>query len=147
MAVERAKNAKLPGALMNNVRRRALAVRIFAESKLGRAEDAKKTLALIEEEAKNFPSNTPLRSMVHFARGAEAMSRGDSKAAAQHYTQCNDQDYYCRWQLVVAQEKGGDMAGAAAARTKLLAENRRDPDYLYVRAKLGSKPAAGANGT
>src|SRR5207249_10291724 len=40
-ALEKAEKASLPGAVMNNVRRFSLAVRISAESKLGRAADVK----------------------------------------------------------------------------------------------------------
>jgi hypothetical protein len=79
---------------------------------------------------------------VHFAEGADALARGDAKAAAGHYSACLETDYYCRWQLVLAQEKAGAKDAAAAERRRLLAANRRDADYLYVRSMLSGKPGA-----
>jgi len=138
-ALGNAEKANLPGAMMNDARRFALFIRIDAESRLGRAADVKKTLALIEDEGKKSPSNAELQSMVHHAQGTEAMARGDASAAAQHFSQCNDTDYYCRWQLVQAQEKAGNATAAAAERGRILAANRRAADYLYIRSKLSAK--------
>jgi len=143
-ALEMAQRAKLPGGSMNALRRTALIVRIDAESKLGRAADAKKTLALLEEEAKKAPANAELKSSLHFGQGAEAIARGDAKAAAQHFSQCDDDDFYCRLQLAKAQEKAGDKTGAEATRTQLLAANRRGPLYLWVRSEVTEKAEATA---
>ena len=48
------------------------------------------------------------------------------------------QDSYAHWRQAMAQEKAGDKDGAKATRTKLLAANRRDAPYLYVRAQLSA---------
>jgi tetratricopeptide (TPR) repeat protein len=132
-------NAKLNGAMQNNLRRLALAVRIDAESRLSKAAEAKSTLALIEAEGKKSPTNAELQSLVHYAQGSEAMARGDATAAAQHFAQCNETDFYCRMQLVKAHEKAGNAPAASAERSRILAANRREGDYLYVRSKLSEK--------
>ena len=74
------------------------------------------------------------------------MARGDAKGAVGHYSKCNDQDSYCRRELVMAQEKAGDRTGAEASRQKLLSANLREPLYLYVRAKLGAPRRAEGSG-
>lgn len=136
VALDRGEKAKLAGGTMNNLRRAALYERIDAESRLGRAADAKTTLALVETEAAKSPANAQAQSNLHFARGAEAMARGDAKAAAGHFASCVDDDTYCGLRLLQAQEKAGDAAGAAATRERLRTANRRDGRYLYVRSQV-----------
>jgi len=136
VALDRGGKSSLSGGTMNNLRRTALYERIDAESQLGRAEDAKRTLALLETEAGTAPANAQLQSAVHFARGAEAMARGDAKAAAAHFARCIDDDTYCGWRLLQAQEKAGDAAGAAATKQRLRTANRRDGRYLFVRSQV-----------
>jgi tetratricopeptide (TPR) repeat protein len=135
-ALDRGEKAKLAGGAMTNLRRAALYERIDAESRLGRGEDAKRTLALMEAEAAKSPSNAQLVSGVHFARGCEAMARGDAKAAAAHFAGCVEDDTYCGLRLMQAQEKAGDAAGAAVTAERLRTANRRDARYLYVRAQV-----------
>ena len=136
VALDRAEKAKLSGGAMNNVKRAAVYERIDAESRLGRAADAKATLALVEADAAKSPANAQLQSSLHFARGAEAMARGDAKAAAAHFAGCIDDDTYCGLRLLQAQEKSGDAAGAAATKARLRTANRRDARYLYVRSQV-----------
>jgi tetratricopeptide (TPR) repeat protein len=136
VALDRGEKAKLAGGPMNNLRRAALYERIDAESRLGRAEDAKRTLALVEADAAKSTANAQLQSNLHFARGAEAMARGEAKAAAEHFAGCIDDDTYCGLRLLQAQEKAGDTAGAAATKEKLRTANRRDGRYLYVRTQV-----------
>lgn len=136
LALEKAERMGLPGGALNNLRREALAIRIDAESKLGRADEAKKTLALIQDEAQKAPNSADLQSQVHYSRGSEAMARGDAKAAAQHFSSCIDQDFYCRLQLATAQDKAGDKLAAEKTRQQILNANRRDTFYLFVRSKV-----------
>ena len=136
VALDRGGKSSLSGGTMNNLRRTALYERIDAESRLGRAEDAKRTLALMEAEAAKAPANAQLQSAVHFAQGAEAMARNDAKAAAAHFARCVDDDTYCGLRLLQAQEKAGDAAGASATKQRLRTANRRDGRYLYVRAQV-----------
>lgn len=136
VALDRGEKAKLAGGQMNNLKRAALYERIDAESRLGRAADAKRTLALVEADAAKSPANAQLQSILHFARGAEATARGDAKAAAAHFAGCIEDDTYCGLRLLQAQEKAGDAAGAAATKARLRTANRRDARYLYVRTQV-----------
>ena len=136
VALDRGGKSSLSGGTMNNLRRTALYEQIDAESQLGRAADAKRTLALLEAEAGKAPGNAQLQSAVQFARGAEAMARGDAKAAAAHFARCVDDDTYCGWRLLQSQEKAGDAAGAAATKQRLQTANRRDGRYLFVRSQV-----------
>ena len=136
VALDRGEKAKLMGGPMNNLRRSALYERIDAESRLARTQDAKRTLALVEADAAKSPANAQLQSILHFARGSEAMARGDAKAAAAHFARCVEDDTYCGLRLLQAQEKAGDAAGAAITAERLRSANRRDGRYLYVRAQV-----------
>ena len=136
VALDRGEKAKLAGGAMTNLRRAALYERIDAESRLGRAADAKATLALVQADAAKSPANAQAQSNLHFAQGAEAMARGDAKAAAGHFAQCVEDDTYCGLRLLQAQEKAGDAAGAAATKERLRTANRRDGRYLYVRSQV-----------
>jgi tetratricopeptide (TPR) repeat protein len=139
VAMDRGTQSRLPGGAMNALRRATLVGRIEAEARLGKADAAQKTLALVEAEAKTAPANAQLQSNVHFARGSAALARGDATAAAAHFAVCNDDDTYCQWYLFQAQAKMGDVAGADATRRKLLAANRRDGVYLVVRSQLAKQ--------
>ena len=136
MASERGQKAGLPGGETNALRRQGLALRIAAESRLGKLEDAAKSLALLEAEAKSAPANAGLRSDVELGRGELALGRGDAKAAAEAFSRCVEQDSHAHWREAVAREKAGDASGAEEARKKLLEANRRDGEYLYVRSQL-----------
>jgi tetratricopeptide (TPR) repeat protein len=136
VAMDRGEKAKLSGGPMNTLRRNAQYERIDAESRLGRVDDTKRTLALITADAATSPANAQLQSNLHFAQGADAMARGDAKAAAAHFAQCIDDDTYCGLRLLQAQEKAGDAAGAAVTKTRLRTANRRDARYLFVRSQV-----------
>ena len=136
VALDRGAKSNLSGGAMNNLRRAALYEQIDAESRLGQADAAKRTLALLEAEAAKAPANAQLASSVHFAKGSEAMARNDARGAAAHFAQCVDDDTYCGLRLLQAQEKAGDAAGAAATRERLRTANRRDGRYLYVRSQV-----------
>jgi hypothetical protein len=68
-----------------------------------------------------------------------AMLKGDAAGARAQFDQCIDTDL-CRRRGVLAAQKAGDAAGAAAAREKLLAVGVRDPVHLYVRTRLAGSP-------
>jgi tetratricopeptide (TPR) repeat protein len=135
-AVKRGEHASLPGKDMNLVRRAALVWSAVIQAKLGAAADAEKTAAALEEEAKKAGSEPDVASMATLGRGAAAFAKGDAAAAARELSACLEDDFVCRYQLYLAQQKKGDTAGAAATRDKVLKANLRDPAYLYVRAKL-----------
>ena len=73
---------------------------------------------------------------MHFGRGQLAIAQGDIPGARAHFDQCSPDDAMCKWQGVVAAEKAGDKAGAAAAREQLLKMYERDPVLLIARSRL-----------
>jgi Flp pilus assembly protein TadD len=135
-ALQRGQHASLPGNAMNRIRRASLVWSAVVQAKQGKAADAEKTAAALEEEAKKAPSEPNVASMATLGRGASAFAKGDAAAAARELSACLEDDFVCRYVLVLALEKKPDAAEAAAARDKLLKAYLRDPAYLYVRAKL-----------
>ena len=73
---------------------------------------------------------------MQLGRGELALARGDAKSAAAAFSQCVAQDTYAQWRWAEAREKAGDKAGAQQLRNKVLRTNRRDGEYLYVRAQM-----------
>ena len=138
LGMQRGQKPGLPGATVNAVRRAGLTTRTAVEARLGKVEDAAKTLALLEAEAKAAPANAGLQSQLQFGRGELALARGEAKAAAEAFARCIEQDSYAHWRQTVALEKAGDVDGAAQGRKKLLSANRRDGEYLYVRSQLSA---------
>ena len=91
---------------------------------------------LLEADAKATPTNAGLASNVQLGRGELALARGDAKTAAGALSGCVAQDTYAQWRLTAAREKAGDKEGAQQIRNKVLRTNRRDGEYLYVRAQM-----------
>ena len=141
-AQKRAAAPDISGNDRNGLRRRALTLQCWAQAKLLQAAAAQASLSALEAESSANPSNTDLRSRVHFAAGAVALARKDPQAAVEAFARCASYDYYCRWQQVLVLEQT-NPAAAAAAREDLLRQKRRDqiyldqdPMYLYVYWKL-----------
>jgi predicted Zn-dependent protease len=134
--LERATQPGLPGATVNGVRRAGLTNRMLAEARSGKLDAAAATLAKLEAEAKATPTNAFLASNVQLGRGELALARGDAKSAAAAFSQCVAQDTYAQWRWAEAREQAGDKAGAQQLRNKVLRTNRRDGEYLYVRAQM-----------
>ena len=114
----------------------ALASERGQKSAFGKLEDAAKSLALLEAEAKSAPANAQLQSDLELGRGELALGRGDAKAAAEAFSRCVAQDSHAHWREAAARDKAGDASGAEETRKKLLAANWRDGEYLYVRSQL-----------
>src|SRR5262249_36120131 len=120
--------------------------RMLAEIRSGQADAGAKTLALLEADAKATPTNAGLQSSVQLGRGELAMARGDAKTAAAAFSHCITQDSYAQWRLTAAREKAGDKDGADQVRNMLLRNNRRDGEYLFVRAQMAEgQPASMQN--
>jgi Flp pilus assembly protein TadD len=135
-ALQPAESGQLPPGATRNVRRQGLALRAVAESRMGDAAAAQKTVAALEQEAATRPEDKVLESSLHLARGMAALAQKDLAAARSHFAQCSAEDQYCRWQGVLAAEQARDQAAAAKARDEILRVYVRDPLYLYVRARL-----------
>ena len=105
---------------------RRLRARIAAEAQMRDAAAAEKTAALLDQEASDSRGG-PRRPDRHALRPRTV---GDGRArppgARAHFDQCSREDEMCKWQAVVAAEKAGDTAGAAAAREQLLKNYGRE---------------------
>ncbi|HEY4121319.1 MAG TPA: hypothetical protein VGM56_25815 [Byssovorax sp.] len=143
-AIERGEKAKLPGIAMNRVRRTALTLAAIFGSRAGATADVEKAAAGLAADAKASPTDLDLASLAALGRGATTLSKGDAKAAMVELAACVDQDYFCRWELLLAEQKAGDETSASVSRDKLVAMDVRDAPYLYARAKA-SAPAAAAS--
>jgi tetratricopeptide (TPR) repeat protein len=143
--LERGKTPGLPGGTVNAARRGGLVNRMLAEIRSGQADAGAKTLALLEADAKATPTNAGLQSNVQLGRGELAMARGDAKTAAAAFARCIMQDSYAQWRLTAARDKAGDKDGADQVRNKLLRNNRRDGEYLFVRAQMAEGQPASMN--
>jgi tetratricopeptide (TPR) repeat protein len=126
----------LPPGPSRNLRRQALIVRAAAEAQLKDVAAAKQTSAELEMAAKDSPDIAPVQSAMHFARGLVAVAAGDAAGARAHFDQCIQTDEWCKWEGVLAAEKAGDKAGAAAARDALLKLYQRNAMHLIVRSRL-----------
>src|SRR5262249_24109212 len=81
-------------------------------------------------------------------RGVLKLARGHGKEAAAEMQKCVPTFDLCHFHLALAQEKAGDLAGAQATRTTLLAQQRsQDTFFLALRAQMlkGQKKLASAN--
>jgi tetratricopeptide (TPR) repeat protein len=141
-ALQRAESGQFPPGLARNLRREALRARLAVELRLNNAAAAQQTSTALDQEAALRPGDPDLQSAMHFGRGVVAMLKGDMAAARAQFEQCSALDDVCRWQGVLAAEKAGDQAGAAALRGRLLAAYVRDPTHLYVRTRLTGSPRA-----
>lgn len=143
VALQRADAADISGDDRNALRRTAVVARLWGEARLGDAAAARKSLDELALQSTQAPSNTGLRSDVHFGEGAVSLARGDPAAAAASFGDCVAYDYFCRYQLYLAQENAHEGAAAAETRERLVKDKRRDqiyldrdPMYLYVYSKL-----------
>jgi Flp pilus assembly protein TadD len=135
-ALKTADSGQLPTGFSRNLRREALRARITAEMQLKDAAGAEKTAALLDQEASARPDDPATQTAMHFGRGQLAMAHADLAGARGHFDKCSADDEMCKWQGVIAAEKAGDKAGAAAARELVLKIYRRDPVHLIVRSRL-----------
>ncbi len=76
-------------------------------------------------------------SQLQDARGVALLGAGDAAAAVSALKQCLAADFQCQYDLVLAQEKAGDHAGAEATRAAFLKTPRRSLEYVYLWKKLG----------
>ena len=135
-ALKKADGGELPPGFSRNLRRAALRVRIAAEAQMADAAAAETTSAALDQEASSRPDDPAAQTAMHYAKGQLAMARADIAGARAHFDQCSAADEMCKWQGVVAAEKAGDTAAAAAARDRLLKIYGRDPVHLIVRSRL-----------
>ena len=97
---------------------------------------ARATSAALDMDAASRPGDLPAQDAMHFGRGELAVASGDLAAARAHFDQCSSADQWCKWYGVMAAEKAGDKAGAAAARDGLLKLYGRNQVHMIVRSRL-----------
>lgn len=110
-----------------------------AQAKLGKAADAEKTVATMEEFYKTNLTGPTAADAMAFGRGQLALAKKDAKGAVESFKQCSEQFDYCRLALADAQDKAGDGAGATETRTALLKANHREAGYWFVHAQVEAK--------
>jgi tetratricopeptide (TPR) repeat protein len=115
--------------------------------------EAEKTLALIEKDAAESPSDLNAQSRASWGRGILKLVNGDARSAAEEMQKCVPTFDLCHFHHAIAQEKAGDKAGAQATRATLLAQQRsQDSFFLSLRSQLlkkqvrtaGAGPSAGS---
>src|SRR5207302_7417822 len=117
---------------------------IWAQALGKNLPEAEKTLALLEKDAAESPNNLNVQSSASWGRGLIKLARGDAKAAAEEMQKCVPTFDLCHFHLAIAQEKAGDVAGAQATRTALLAQQRsQDTFFLTLRSQLLKKQISG----
>lgn len=139
--LQRADKGEFPPGLTRNVRRQALVARAMAEAAQKNAAALDRTIAALTKEASDRPEDANLQSSMHFARGLAGVVKGDLDDARKHFGACSAQDATCQWQNLLAAQRSGDAAAAEAVRAWLTRIYVRDPDYLYVRARLNQLAA------
>jgi Flp pilus assembly protein TadD len=139
VALERADANQYPPGLERNLRREALRARITAEARLGDKTAAAVTSAALDQEASSSAADAAAQTAMHYGRGMLAVAQGELATARSHFEQCSSEDEYCKYQLVLAAQKAGDSAGAAAVRDRIVKLYQRTPGHIVVRARLMQK--------
>jgi len=121
---------------ISGLTRNALIYKIYAQFKLGKADDAAATLEAIKAEAAKNPDDLHAQADVHVGAGLVAWAKGDAAGAVKELSGCDDNELFCRWQLAMAQAKAGDKAGAAATRKSIRDGAKRGWQYLYIANRL-----------
>jgi len=121
---------------IGGVTRNALVYRIYAQAKLGKADDAAATFEQLRAEADKVPDNRKEQADIHVGAGLVAMARGDAAAAVSELSKCEVNELFCQWQLALAQEKAGDKEAAAVTRKAIRDGAKRSWQYLYIVSKL-----------
>jgi tetratricopeptide (TPR) repeat protein len=135
-ALSLADSGQLPPGFSRNLRREALRVRVAAEAQMHDAAAAQKTADALEKEASVRGDDPVAQTAMHYARGQLALAQNDLAGARAHFDQCSVEDQVCKWQGVVAAEKAGDKAAAAAQREQLLQIYQRNAVHLIIRTRL-----------
>jgi Flp pilus assembly protein TadD len=141
-ALRRAEHPSLSGARAERLRRTAHAWRAIAQSRLENVADVQKTSEAIDKEAARAPTEADLQSTASLGRGLLALARGDARLSVQELSACVEEDLLCQWQLAVAQDKAGQNKAAEETRLRLSRVKLREPQYLYVHAKVVRDPPA-----
>jgi tetratricopeptide (TPR) repeat protein len=103
------------------------------------AADSDKLLARFDDEAKAAPDNIQRHQMAAWAHGLAAWAKTGPKDAVAELSKCDPEMVGCRFDLVLAQRKSGDTAGADAIEKVLKETPRREAVGVYLLTHLGKK--------
>jgi Flp pilus assembly protein TadD len=121
-------------------RRELLTVRALGEVSLGKAADARKTVALLQDEMKNWQGNEwALARVAVLNDEVAALENKDKKAATALLAKCLPDDVLFKYGVLRQAEKAGDKAAAEQARKDLLSRPRTDAEYPLL-ARRAKKP-------
>jgi tetratricopeptide (TPR) repeat protein len=146
-ALQRIESEPLSNAGRTGLKRGAVVAALWAQAFGKQLGAAGKTLAVLEKEAADFPSDQNVQSAASWGRGVLKLARGDAKGAAAEMQKCVSTFDLCHFHQALAQEKAGDAAGAQATRATLLAQQRsQDTFFLTLRSQLlkSQRPVASA---
>jgi Flp pilus assembly protein TadD len=117
-----------------------LTVQALSQVSAGKAADARKTVAQLQDELKNWTGNEWNRARVSvLADEVTALENKDKKAAAALLAKCLPDDVLFKYGILRQAEKAGDKAGADQARQDLLSRPHTDPEYPLL-ARQVKKP-------
>jgi tetratricopeptide (TPR) repeat protein len=136
-ALARIDTEPLSDAGRQGLKRGALVAAMWAQAFGNGIDEAEKTLAALDKDAAGSPNDLNVQSAAYWGRGVLKLARGDAKAAAVEMQKCVPNFDLCHFHQALAQEKAGDLAGARATRTALLAQQRsQDAFFLTLRSQL-----------
>jgi tetratricopeptide (TPR) repeat protein len=139
LAFERAAKSGVSKTQHRDLKLRGNVFRLLAQARLKRLEDAKRSVAAIEEVAREHAQNPFFQSALHGVQGELARAQGDLQGALRHFSQCLEEDFGSRSLLADAQEAAGDKAAARATRESVAKRGFRTMFWVTVRAKLAAK--------
>lgn len=123
------------GLSKDNATRSALVLQIGIAAKRGKTADVDKHLDALDAALTNV-TNANAQSRAAFARGLALMDT-DALSAAEIFKTCIAEASVCKWYEVLALDKGGHTAAAAAKRQEIRDTPYRYMEYVWVHGKVG----------
>lgn len=134
------RSESLPGFVKTEiVRGRSLGLLEIAALTGKPAADADKLLSVIDDAVKASPDDVSLRDLGLWAHGLATWGKTGAKDAVPELAKCSRNAVACRFDLMRAQRKAGDTAGAAATAKEIIDTPRRDEVVVYIRTRA-AKP-------
>jgi Flp pilus assembly protein TadD len=117
------------------------ALRATAYDRLAQKGEVARVLAALQRDVGERAQQDPFaQSSLRYVQGLVDLAGGDRRSAAEHFVACGQHRLDCKYREVIAREGAGDAAGAEGAKRRFLDTPTRDPEYIYVRAKMVRRP-------
>ena len=107
-----------------------------AQARAGKLTDSARSLARLEDFAKQNLAGPVATDSISLARGVLALERGEAMEAVKSLEQCSEPAAFCHFALAEAQQEAGQTAAAGKTREQLRKANQRDPEYWFVRTRI-----------